>query len=227
MFFNASASTSRYGTIQSYSWNFGDNKVEVSTTPTISHTYSSSNNYGVVLTITDNHNAQATTSLTVPVIANVAPTADFSIFRILGYTVSVASVSTDGDGIITDYDWDWNDLSAHGKTQSLSHIYKTPGDYTISLIVTDDNNVVSNKKQITVHVPTNLPIASFTASVTKLSVFFNATASVSVLGTIKNYLWDFGDGHTQSALVPTTTHVYTTSGEKTVVLKVTDNQNLF
>ena len=43
-------------------------------------------------------------------------------------------------------------------------------------------------------------------------------------GTIASYAWDFGDGTTGTGV--STTHTYTTSGAKTITLRVTDNQGL-
>ncbi len=75
------------------------------------------------------------------------------------------------------------------------------------------------------------PIASFTATPnsgsTPLSVDFDASASSDADGTIDEYFWDFGDGQSASAVLPTITHIYTNAQSNsltfTSILVVTDN----
>lgn len=58
---------------------------------------------------------------------------------------------------------------------------------------------------------------------------FDASDSYSVLGTIKKYSWDFGDGKTVQDKSPTEkkfTYVYDTAGEKTVILTLYDDRDL-
>lgn len=71
------------------------------------------------------------------------------------------------------------------------------------------------------------PIASFTYSpsepISGEIVNFNASTSYDPDGTTASYAWDFGDGKTIAEIDPSTTHIYETAGNHTVVLKVTDN----
>ncbi len=74
------------------------------------------------------------------------------------------------------------------------------------------------------------PIAIFTATpdngTSPLTVAFDASESYDPDGTIASYLWDFGDGQTDSLTVPTTAHVYTVQSESrvfTAILMVTDD----
>lgn len=72
-----------------------------------------------------------------PPIPNTPPTATF-IQTLGGRTVTVdASASTDADGSVVDYVWDFGDGStAIGVT--ASHTYPTPGTYLTTLAVTDN-----------------------------------------------------------------------------------------
>ncbi len=69
------------------------------------------------------------------------------------------------------------------------------------------------------------PTASFTASPTSPapdeSVAFDASGSADADGSIQAYEWVFGDGTTAAG--QSITHTYTSSGEYTVVLTVTDD----
>jgi DNA-binding beta-propeller fold protein YncE len=51
--FDASTSSSPIGTIATYAWDFGDGQTETTTSPTISHTYSTSGTFTVTLTVTN------------------------------------------------------------------------------------------------------------------------------------------------------------------------------
>jgi subtilase family serine protease len=64
------------------------------------------------------------------------------------------------------------------------------------------------------------PVASFTDSVSGLTVNFTNTSTDSG-GTINAYSWTFGDGGTSTSASPS--HTYTTAGTYTVTLKVTDS----
>lgn len=57
-----------------------------------------------------------------------------------------------------------------------------------------------------------------------LSVTFDASESTDTDGRIAQYAWQFGDGNTASGA--STAHTYTSNGEYTVLLTVTDNDNL-
>ncbi|NNE34211.1 MAG: PKD domain-containing protein, partial [Rhodothermales bacterium] len=69
------------------------------------------------------------------------------------------------------------------------------------------------------------PVASFTATPASSSdpfqMSFDGSASADVDGTVRNYLWNFGDGSTASG--PSVSHTYSTAGNYTASLSVTDD----
>jgi gliding motility-associated-like protein len=72
------------------------------------------------------------------------------------------------------------------------------------------------------------PVVNFTASDTSACFPFPVQftdLSTSPNGTISNWLWDFGDGAVSTQRNPL--HVYTTSGNFTVTLKVTNSNGCF
>ncbi len=75
--------------------------------------------------------------------------------------------------------------------------------------------------------PDPAPIAVFTASVASAeslnSFYFDASHSVSSVGTVVNYAWDFGDGYTLSTATPLINHTYGVSGSYSVTLTVTNS----
>lgn len=68
----------------------------------------------------------------------------------------------------------------------------------------------------------NPPVASFTYTISGLTVNFTDTSTDSD-GSIVSRSWNFGDGGTSTATNPS--HTYATSGSYTVSLTVTDNDN--
>ena len=134
-----------------------------------------------------------------------------------------AAASTDPDGTIVSYDWDYGDQTT-GSGQTPSHTYSGPGTYTVTLTVSDDRGGTATATTEVTVTDNYSPTASFTAAPTTgeapLPVDFDATGSYDQDGTIVSYDWDYGDQTTGSG--PTPSHTYTTPGTYTVTLTVTD-----
>ncbi|WP_158543277.1 PKD domain-containing protein [Dyella psychrodurans] len=148
------------------------------------------------------------------------PVANFTD-TVSGLTVSFTNTSTDSGGTITSYAWNFGDGST-STAASPSHTYTAAGTYTVSLEVTD-NTGATNTKTGSVTVSSGSgghPVASFTDSVSGLTVAFTNT-STDTGGTITSYSWNFGDGGTSTSASPS--HTYTAAGTYTVSLSVTDN----
>jgi PKD repeat protein len=221
--FDATASADPDGTIASYAWNFGDQAT--ATGATTDHTYREAGDYLVSLTVTDNRGGTATTTriITATVPANQEPTASFTA-RVSNLEASFdASASTDPDGTVASYGWNFGD-GATATGALANHTYTDAGTYLVILTVTDDRGATStSSKTITTTVtPNQNPSASFTATVTSLDVAVDASASTDPDGTISSYAWDFGDD--TSATGTKTNHTYATAGTYTVTLTVTDNR---
>lgn len=145
--FNASSSYDSDGSIVSYSWNFDDGTSATGIAP--QHAYTLPGNYSVSLTVRDNNNAQSTIIRIIPVLAqpsnqtNQLPFANFLYSPqnpIVNQLVTFdASLSYDPDGFITAYAWNFSD----GATTSgmiTQHSFSAPGDYPVSLTVTDNSS---------------------------------------------------------------------------------------
>lgn len=135
------------------------------------------------------------------------------------------SGSTDSDGSITGYVWDFGDNST-GEGAKLSHTYPQKGTYTVKLTVKDNaGRTNTTTAQVTVGgsgggTP---PTASFTGNCAWQSpCSFDASRSTDPDGTITGYAWTFGDGTTGTGR--TTTHTYPNANANyTAKLTVTDN----
>lgn len=137
------------GQIASYAWTWGDGNT--STGQSAVHFYAFEGTYTVTLRVTDNTGVSNETSRSVTVARppNVAPRVAFS-FATNGRSVSAdAGASSDPDGTIMSYAWQWGDgTTTSGPTSS--HTYATDGDYTLRLTITDDRGATATDAK---HVP--------------------------------------------------------------------------
>ncbi len=170
---------------------------------------------------------------------NKDPIASFTASTLAGeapLTVNFSAIlSSDSDGVITKYEWDFGDGSS-GTGSSVSHTYTAAGTYTVVLRVTDNDGATATaQKTIIVTAPASSggggpgPTASFTATPitgeAPLTVTFNASASTYAGHAITYYSWDFGDGTTGTGI--TTTHTYAPATTTTyhVVLRIIASDN--
>ena len=232
--FDASGSSDPDGRIASYTWDFGDGLA--GTGAVGFHIYERAGTYTAILTVTDDAGAMATASRKITVSApdNIAPTAHFTATPSTGEApltvVLNATASSDADGTITAYDWDFGDESPHGMGSVVTHTYSTAGTYAVVLTVTDDKGAESKVAHtITVFSSGNIvPTAGFTSDPSVLTfayppvtIAFNAGSSSDPDGTILSYHWDFGDG--SAAIGVTTSHTYTNPGKYILILTVVDD----
>lgn len=143
--FDASGSTDD-GTLDRYTWDFGDGTS--ATGMTAEHTYAADGTYTVTLTVTDDQGATgtATQEVTVAATPNEEPVAEFTT-SVVELAVSVdGSGSSDADGQIVSYEWDFGDGgSATGV--SVEHAYAADGTYRVTLTVTDDQGATGTSTQ--------------------------------------------------------------------------------
>jgi len=207
--FNATTSYDPDGSIVLYHWDFGDGTN--TTGITAQHAYSSSGVYTVTLTVTDNDGTTdtATAQKTVEI---TPPVATFTESAQTVYTAETitfnASDSYDPDGTITNYYWDFGD-GTNTTGIIVNHAYADNGNYTVTLIVTDDNGAIDSTTA-TKTVLNRSPIASFTETaetvLTGEVINFNASTSYDLDGTIVSYYWDFGDGTNTTGITASQSH---------------------
>ncbi len=156
------ASTDNGGTITSWSWNFGDNSSSTAQNP--SHAYADGGSYTVTLRVTDSAGRSADTSRIITVIKlNTPPTASFTFSR-SNSTVTFSNNSTDSDGFITSFSWNFGDGSL-STTQNPSHPHAVGGTYTVTLLVTDNSGATSSvSKSVTISSTPKAP-SNLTATV--------------------------------------------------------------
>jgi PKD repeat protein len=181
-------------------------------------------NYGGLTATADSASNNATTWSIIlrTVDPNVLPAASFTQTCTSLSCDFDASGSSDSDGAIASYGWDFGD-GATSTGVSPSHTFPASGDYLVGLTVTDDQG---GQSTTTVTVPVTRinapPVAQFTQTCTFLACSFDASASNDSDGIIASYAWDFGDGGTDTS-GPTTGHAFSATGSYQVSLTVTDN----
>lgn len=145
--FDASASSDSDGTVDKYEWDFGDSST--ATGKTAYHSYSAAGTYTVKLTVTDNSNLTNSTQKTITITsANQSPVAAFTYSPEnpkAGEKVTFdASSSSDSDGTIESYEWDFGNKST-GKGQKVYNTFTQNGDYSITLTVKDNSGATGTK----------------------------------------------------------------------------------
>ncbi len=216
-------SNSPNGAIVKWEWDFGDGNTETILAPNggnTSHVYANDQSYDVTLTVTDSDSCQNTVTRTV--ISVASPVAEFNWEdACFGQPTQFYDLTNNTPDIGSWY-WDFGDpLSGNTNTstyQNPTHVFSSPGDYTVTLIVT---NTQGCDDTITHDLSVNpAPDVSFTMSSDTLC----ANTRVSFAGTstaqISTWYWDFGDGG--YALTQNADYLYNAPGSYTVTLTVTD-----
>jgi probable HAF family extracellular repeat protein len=160
---------------------------------------------------------------------NIAPTAAFTAVPDSGVAPLAVSFdgssSTDRDGSVVGYAWDFGDQSASATGVQVDHTFQAAGSYTVTLTVTDNRSATASTSRTITVVANAVPTADFTASpqsgIVPLVVRFDAAASQDPDGSIVSYAWDFADGGTATGM--TAQHTFVAAGVFEVTLSVTDD----
>ena len=204
--------------IVAWAWDFGDGNVSSAQNPT--HTYTTPGMYTVTLTITDNQGC--INNFTRQVESLDLPTAAFFSNDTLGcapHTAAFVDIST-GPVPIVGWEWDFGD--GNSSTQQFPvHTYLNDGDFTVSLVATDQNGCVDTVTRVE-YIRLSNPQPAFAISDPLGCPGVAVTFTDQSIGdtTIVSWAWDFGDGTT--SIVQSPTKVYNTPGMYTVSLTVTN-----
>jgi len=204
--FDGTGSHSPGGNIISYIWDFGDGNT--GTGPTPEHTYFAyANKFTVSLTVLADDKTSSTCQATVvmnyePGPPNCDPGGPY--YGLINEPIEFdGSRSSDPDGFLIAYDWDFGDGST-GTGTKPAHAYSVVGTYTVSLMITDNDGASSVcTTTASIHHGEGTPVCDaggpYNAAINQL-VQFDGTGSYDPEGTpIFYYGWDFGDGSTAAS----------------------------
>lgn len=154
--------------------------------------------------------------------ANQPPVASFSSACSGLACTFDASASSDPNGSITNYAWNFGDGQT-GTGAKPSHTYGAGGTYQVRLTVTDNLGAsTATTNAVAVTAPNGTPTANMTVSCTGFACSFDGSASSDPDGTVSSWAWDFGDQTTGAG--KTATHTYAAAGNYVVRLVVTDDR---
>ena len=192
--------------------------------------------YLVTLTVTDDDGATHTITRPIQVgVTNNPPTAAFT------YTPAAPSVSewvrfdatgsSDSDGSIASYAWNFGDGSPAGSGSVVYHRFTSAGTSFVTLTVTDDDGASDTGSQpVPVGAVSQPPVASFTYAPLSpgigTPVLFNGQGSYDPDGSIVQHRWDFNGDGIDDYTGPSAQITYANAGVVYVRLTVVDNDGL-
>ncbi|MFB6306458.1 MAG: PKD domain-containing protein [Flavobacteriales bacterium] len=211
------------GSPTSWDWDFGNGNTSTNQNPKAA--YSNPGVYTVKLIVEDNNGNKDTIVKQDLITVYENPKAGFTSDTTEGcepVTINYSDESLKGDGTINDWKWDFGD-GIQSSSQNPSHEYTGPGDYTVSLVVKDDNNcqAVETKTKY-IHVIENDLSIDFTAST---RVLCNPGDTVDFINQSSGsdslmYEWELGDGNTSTEINPS--NIYNTEDTFDIKLNTTN-----
>ncbi len=221
---DGTSSSDADGTVESHEWDFGDN--QKGNGSVVTHKYSSAGTFTIKLTVKDDRGGQASAVHSIEIENNSPPVARFSISQKKGTTATPfrfdASESTDKEGKIQEYAWDFGDGST-GTGRVVTHQYHQRNLFSVTLTVTDTDGLQGSGIK-TVEVQGLRPVASFTITPgtgdSNTLFQFDASGSSDPEGEITSYSWDI-EGQALSGVVVSSK--FPTQGRHSVQLTVTDS----
>ncbi len=214
------------GTISDFRWDFEDRDAPLRG-DTLTRSFDVPGVVGVQLTVVDGSgalNATAQTAITVRV--NHAPVADAGpeIATADLFVDLDASGSSDADGDLLTYTWDFGDGTAAQQGRQVRHAFPRAGRYPVTLVVDDgtglDNARATSATVVVIDAPP-IAVAGGNRDVCSgFPILFDGSASVDPDGGRLLYSWDFGDGTTSDIVNPNKT--YEVPGAYPVTLTVRD-----
>ncbi|HEV8285151.1 MAG TPA: PKD domain-containing protein [Chitinophagaceae bacterium] len=178
----------------SFIWDFGDGSPRIiAGTESVFHNYRAAGTYNVKLILTDTTYCNAPDSITIQLRVAALVKAQFTTppAGCAPYNAAFTNTSLAGQT----FQWDFGDGST-STAINPTHLYTTPGNYTITLIANDPGTCnLSDTTRLTIIVQTN-PTADFSFSPNQPmentpTTFTNQSSSDAI-----RFIWRFGDGDT-------------------------------
>ncbi|OPX66244.1 MAG: PKD domain protein [Methanoregulaceae archaeon PtaB.Bin056] len=223
----------------SYAWDFGDGETSTDKNPV--HTFAGEGTYNVSLTTTNAGGSSTETKEGYITVGGITPLkADFTSNITSGIAPLSVQFFDASEGNPSSWFWSFESgyyyvLNGAVETSALPYypgqvsseknpvmVYESPGNYSISLTVsrTGESDTIEKVDYIQVSPPP--PVASFypypSSGDAPLEVEFDGY--IPWWYYYDEWVWDFGDGTTETKDYPWTTHTYTNPGLYNVTLTV-------
>jgi len=211
------------GNPTSWQWNFGNGNTSNVQNPMA--VFVAPGSYTITL-IASNANGSNTEIKTAYINVILPPQGQFT-FNVISTLCGTQNIQFNDQSVsattITDWFWSFGD-GATSTIQNPTHLYSSPGTYSVSLVVTDINGCSNTFSQNNIITVTNQVVsAGFTSSApTSCTSPHTVNFTNQSTGTGLSYLWNFGDGTTSTQANPS--HQYNSLGNYTVTLTVSNNQ---
>ncbi|MCB0402907.1 MAG: PKD domain-containing protein [Flavobacteriales bacterium] len=203
--------------IISWDWDFNNGFIDnLQNTAT---TYDTAGTYNVSL-IVESANGCIDT-IVKPVLIYANPDAQFNVN---GVCQGVGSVFADSSSVsgsnITSWYWDFGDGNGTDTAQNPLYVYNNNGIFNVSLIVQSAQGCWDTiVNPVTIQSP---PTANYSSAPTSVKIGENFNFTDLSFTNIVSWYWDFGDT-LGTSILQHPTYNYSTSGNFTVCLRVTDN----
>ncbi|MFC1975857.1 FG-GAP-like repeat-containing protein [Chloroflexota bacterium] len=195
----------------SYLWSYGDGITSTISAFTHTHVYTAPGYYFITLI---GYNAYGSDSWDDYIYVTDLPLVYFDGEPRHGL-ITMTTTFTNHSLFADSYLWDYGDgLTSNTNQITHTHLYTTPGFYTVTLTAINIYGVVSYTEQSYIGLY-DIPTPSFDAQPLTGAIPLTVTFSNSSTWAT-NYYWDFGDGTQSTASQPT--HIYNTAGQYTVTL---------
>jgi hypothetical protein len=148
--FDASASFDSDGSIVSYEWDFGDGNTQVTTDPTVDHTYTGSEgSYAASVTVVDDGGAMDTAEFDFTLAEPAPLVADFMtspevLFGSFPFPLAATNTSVSADTDIVSISWEASNGDV-GTGDTFATVFNLPGFYDLTLTIEDEIGRLASK----------------------------------------------------------------------------------
>ena len=208
-----------------WQWDFGDGTSSTLQNPPI-HIYADTGTYNVTLTVSNfitgcSHNQTQTVIIVIEKADFIA--SDTSVCT--GSGVDFQAININAANVSTYY-WKFGDGVEAFDNSLVNHVYTKAGKYSVTLVI---NNKIGCKDSVVkdLYIKVGNPIASFKSSTPGIcvnnAIIFTDSSSADGY-PIQNWVWNFGDGITQTYTAPPFQHSYAAPGVYSVTITVVDSK---
>jgi gliding motility-associated-like protein len=208
----------------SWLWDFGDGTTSTAQNPV--KVYTTKGVFTVKLFVSNGTcNHQTTKPVTI-----IEEKADFQVSDTIickGTSISFQSRNINPANI-SSFTWNFGDSTiVTGNLPTTAHVYTKAGIYTVKLLITDLNGCKDSMIK-PLHIQVDGPTAKFTPSVPgsclNSAITFTDQSTDDGIHPIQQWIWNYGDGVTETLTAPPFTHTYSAPNIYNVTLTVVDSK---